>query len=281
MATSSDPNVTSGKANSAETSLSFPLNEKLEHSTRLRFVKYSRTAPNANGSEDTTAMLTLPLPISIPDSYSIRTTGTFDQGVYAMLDLANLEKAKDVATAAAEAISAGTALVTDNLKMMEESFKANALKALALSPLMIADDVKTNLQIAAGVVTNPHTTLVFDGVNLKQYSLTWRMSPRSLQESEALNRIINTMKMCSHPEEAFGGYALDYPDLVYVEFSGTSAQYLPKFHKSMVNNVMINYGGGNGMTFYKSGAPVEVEITLSLMEVRIITRKVLREDGLG
>lgn len=282
MTTSTDPNVTSGSANKSGASLSFPLNENLVHTTRLRFVKYSRFAPNSNASEDTTTLITLPLPLSIPDNYSIRSSGTYDQGVWGMIDLNNIEKAKSYASLAKEALDTGISSITDSITRMDQQFKSNALKALALSPVMLNGDARSNLQIAAGVVQNPHTTLLFDGVNLKTFTLTWRMSPRSEQESEALRKIINEIKIRSHPEESFEGYALDYPDLVYVTYAGDSTEYLPKHHKAMVTNIMVNYGGGNGLVFYRNGSPIEVEIAISFMEAKIITRNVLRdEDGLG
>jgi hypothetical protein len=121
----------------------------------------------------------------------------------------------------------------------------------------------------------------FEGVNLKSYTLVWRLSPRSQQESDQLKAIIDLIKMRTHPAEVLEGFALDYPDLIFVTFTGAAAEYLPIMHKAMVTNFQVNYGNGSGLSLFKSGAPTDIEIALTIQEINIITRTTLENDAGG
>lgn len=278
MVISTNPNVTRGSSAGTESVLRFPLTEDLSIGTRLRFCSYNRFTPGEEPIENQTALISLPLPMSIADSSNIKTTMTDLGPVIGMMDPSLLNKMYNGPIEVfKDALEIGTSLTTDALKNMEQTFKVSGLKALALAPFL-SDSQKSTLGVFAGVVSNPHTNLIFEGVNLKSHSFTWRLSPRSLQESNALKQIVDELKMRSHPEEAFGGFALDYPDLVYVSFTGPTANYLPKIHKAMITGVQVNTGSGNGLAFYSSGAPTEHEINISMTEINIITRKTLRED---
>jgi len=276
MTTSTNPNATSGRLNNSQEVLTFPLNEDLPRYTRLRFIKYSRFSPNVDPTETTTAIINLPLPISFSDTTSMRMS-SIDLGSFGAVDLSKLNQSLSGIDSMSAAVELGQSVISDQIKKVEENFKISTLRGLALMPIM-SDDKRRLFQLGVGVVNNPHATMIFEGVNLKGYNLTWRLSPRSHSEAEALQNIINTLKMRSSPEETFEGFALDYPDLCYVEWAGDVANYFPKMHKAFVNEVMVNVGAGNGIAFYKSGAPTEQEISIRLTEVRLVTRNVLRED---
>lgn len=260
---SSNPNLTSQRVNANVPNLSFPTNEMLTKRTVLRFEEYNRDEPSSQPSNVESAIINLPLPQQIPDVMSIK-TGTFD-----MSFTENIKSATD-------ALSGGS--IVDKLK---SEFSGDSVKdvsrAVALSPILTNDDRRAKAGIIGGIVKNPHTTTFFDGVNLRGYYLNWKFSPRSQTESDALKEIIDTIKERIHPEEAVEGYALEYPDLVYVDFEGEAKEYLPKFYRSFISEVTVNNSSGEGMSFYKSGAPVTVELGIRFNETNIITRNVLRD----
>lgn len=275
-----DPNATRNRAANTEKSLSYPIGEDLPMTTRMKFVTYHRFDPAVTGQEITSTLITLPLPMNIADRSGIKTSSQ-DLWTIGNVDLSHLTKGIDMASwdTLKNAWETGTSLATDSLKRMDDHFKTSALKALALSPVL-GDDTRRSLSGLAGVVQNPHTNLVFEGVQLRRHSFTWRMSARSQQESDRIKEISDLIKQRSHPAEAFRGFALDYPDLVYVEFTGDAGKYLPKIRKSMIDEVDIKTtGSGGGISMYKSGAPVEVELTVSMQEINIVTRDQLEADG--
>lgn len=282
MAISTDPNQTSGKARSSVSSYSYPVSETLSSATRLKFVKYNRFNPSSNGEEETTAIVTLPLPVTIPDNYSIR-TGGHDLGVFGNITNDNWNKIKGLAS------NSSNDPVQDLKDMTELGVSATAQKvrsrtfsaAAALAGIGFAvnsSDFQNTVQSFGGVVRNPHTTILFEGVNLRSINLEWRLSPRSQKESDTLKNIFDTIKLQSHPEELASGFALNYPDLVYVEFTGKIEKYAPKFQKAFITNINLLPDSSNGMTLYKSGAPAIYTLQIAATELSIVTRDTLQEQ---
>jgi hypothetical protein len=277
---SSDPNATSGRAANSQKVFKFPESESLTVATRLRFTAYSRFGPETGATESTTAIITLPLPSQLRDNSDID-TGNADMGALGTVDFSPLNNAIDASSLdpIKRAAELGISIIGDSIKTMGDSFKISALKGLALNPLLpdSRNGTKQSLQLVAGVVQNPHTNLIFNGINIKKHTLSWRLSPRSQQESDTLNDIIRTIKTRIHPAESFKGYALDYPDLIHITFTGGSDKYLPMMRKGMVTGFEVVMNSGDGPTLYTSLAPIMYNLTLSYQEVDIVTRDVLEE----
>lgn len=277
---SDNPNVTAGRASKSVPNLSYPLGEDLPISTRLRFVEYDRYQPSDSSEERDTAYITLPIPVNVVENYSIRTTSEHEMGILGNISADNVNAIRNAATngisvEGAEALKTGIAATTGNLR--GGGFSAtNALLGMLSS--ISSTDVKGTIQTFTGIVQNPHTTLLFEGVNLRPINLDWRFSPRSEEESEVLNRIFNQLKLRSHPEEISSGYALNYPDLCYVEFNGNIEKYMPKFQKAFINNINITPDSPGAMPLFKSGAPVTYTLQLQMIELSILTRNTLAEQ---
>lgn len=275
---SNDPNETSGRANKAAPSYSYPLNESLTNMTRLRFVEYNRFLPSDPGQEETTATVTLPLPITIPENYSIK-TNQVDLGIYGNINQRNFSAIKDAwnkGINADDITKIGTSLTTDALK--SRRFPGDSLVA-GIAALGRDTGIGQAAESFVGITQNPHTTIMFDGVNLRGINLEWRLSARSEDESVAIKNIFDTVKLRAHPAEIGQGYALNYPDLVYIEFDGPVAQYLPKFQKAFISNINVTPDSpGGAIAIYKSGAPVTYSFQISAMELSILTRNTIADQ---
>jgi hypothetical protein len=262
---SSDPNSTSRRASSSVGSSRFPLNEQLDNFTMLRFVEYSRTTPADEIQSRTTNTISLPLPVQVPEVNQIK-SNSYDAGI-----IGNLESFTDTVS--------GTS-VSDLVQRAQGEYASLSAKdiatGIALAPGRFGDDRVTAAQVTAGVIKNPHTVAFFDGVQLRVYNLTWRFSARSEQEANEINRIVGTIRERMHPAESFSGYALDYPDLVFVEFQGPTAEYLPKYYRSFISSMSFQSSSGDGMVLYWNGAPVSVELSLTFNETNIVTRDVIQ-----
>lgn len=282
MAISTDPNVTRNREIwDKGKSLRFPLTEDLQAGTILRFAKYNRFSPSSSPAIEDNTTIFLPLPDAIPKSSTFNISG-LDLGIAGLIDQGKIntlastsgEGFKGVVAAAAEAgASAVTNLIEGNQKIANSSL----LRGMAAMP-MLPDTVRRNIQVYAGFVQNPHSTLAFEGVNLRGINLQWRLSPRSAAEADALKKILDEIEYRSHPEESTERLTLDYPDMLYVEFTGKPAEHLPKYKKAFINEIAVNAGGSAGLNFYKDGAPTEVTFSIRATELDIITRNVLRGE---
>jgi hypothetical protein len=122
------------------------------------------------------------------------------------------------------------------------------------------------------MITNPHQTVVFSGVNLRGYGYNWLFSPRSQAESDTLNNIFNMIRRASLPSYTSGKIGLVYPEEVQIDFIGNGIEkYVRGTKRTVITSVEINYAPG-GPTFYKGGAPTTVSLTIGLKEVAIRTK---------
>lgn len=258
--TDSNPEAASGKEANPIANLSYPLNELLTKKTILKFVEYQRFTAADDPSDKTRAILSLPMPIQITENNQMK-IDSFDGGLVSAL-----------ANQSNKVIDGGGLL--DMLGIDETGFWKNLTRAASLSPWHYSDNQKRQVETFTGVIKNPHTTAVFDGVQLRTFALTWKFSPRSEPESIELHKIINTIRERIHPKES--QYALDYPDLVFVEFEGESKEFLPKFYRSFISAMTVNPSSGEGLAFYKDGAPINIELNLTFNEINIVTRNTIQ-----
>lgn len=244
--------------------LAYPLTDDLNIQLALRFVKYSRYQPADSPTESTTTIVYLPIPDSIPENISLRTDNQ-DLRWLGALSLDVVDVGTDL----------GKAPLTDLLKQGLSNISAASAAKLAVE--LTALNENTNLQVNTGKVLNPHTTTFFGGVNLRSFTLSWRFSPSSQAEAQALNNIYDEIEMRSHPEELAERLVLDYPDLVYVDFIGDSKGYFPKYRKAFISSIQRSFKA----ELYPDNAPVEQEYSVTFNEVEVVTRNILRGSGIG
>lgn len=109
----------------------------------------------------------------------------------------------------------------------------------------------------------------------KEHDLSWTLSAANREESDTLKEIINNIKKSSAPSKALGGYAYKYPKICQISFHPDN--YLFKFKPCAVITVAADYTAAGGPSFFKSGAPTIVGLTIRLKEVQLWTS----EDLIG
>ena len=247
---------------SVVTSFAFP-QEVPEFYTRMSLRKYERPKPGAASTPTMRTYIRLPIPQQLIDSFNITVSGNN------MDLLGNFQQS-------AQMQAAGKTL-TDEFKSASEGEGAAIMRMVgmvaALTPGISDSNLGKFSQSQLGVVRNPHLTTVFEGVALKTYQFTWKLSPKSEKEALMMNRMIDYIKAFMHPEIIGEGFALDYPYLATVEFvTGSSSANLPNVSDSFITGLVINSTGGGTAAFYRDGNPVVIEITMSLQEIDIKTR---------
>lgn len=135
------------------------------------------------------------------------------------------------------------------------------------------------LKTAGGVALNPNKILLFTGVDFRDHSFSWKLSPKNRQESNTIRDIIRMMRFYTHPEFVGGGLFFKYPE--YFEIKFNHPEYLFDLRPSVCTDIKVNYHsqGYAGYVRDSNGggipAPVEIELTLSFRETEIITKNSL------
>lgn len=248
---------------------------------------YSRTNQVVSQKARTKTSIILPLPQQLVDSYDINVaqadlgvTGAFATQFFnnenGIIQNA-LEDAKNVGVNLSKSIEGGSSLADalSNISGAARYFSRNALDKIAPG-LSLASDV------IRGDAVNPHTTLNFDGVGLKQYQFSWQLAPRNEQESDQLRGIIEKIKSHILPEyrvvgglNTVGNEALDrallkYPDLALIRLNGVDQNHFMKFQPGMINNFTVDYTP-QGNVLVEGGKPAIVNISFTLQEAQIRT----------
>jgi hypothetical protein len=152
-----------------------------------------------------------------------------------------------------------------------------------------------------GVILNPNTELLFTGLDLRNFSLTYKLVPRNAKEADNIEGIIRTFKKAMLPSwsnvEDTGifnsgitfdipGNNTDYrsgfiavPDLVKVDFmtGGSLNPHVPQYKMCALTQVDINYTPDGTYSTLRDGRMVAYSLTLSFQETRLIFREDIRE----
>lgn len=124
-------------------------------------------------------------------------------------------------------------------------------------------------QIGLGATLNPYMFMMFKRPNFKEFTLQWSLAPTSQRESDSLDQIIKRCKRAALPD--IGTVVMEYPELANIKlYAGKSSdKYLFKFKPCAIVSVQVDYTGAGMPSFFKSGAPTIVNLTLQLKETEL------------
>jgi len=135
------------------------------------------------------------------------------------------------------------------------------------------------LDVASGTAVNPHVTLNFDGVNLKQFTFTWRLAPKNTIDVGAIQAISTHIKKEILPayqsvingDSTFSRGLLKYPKLAIISMYGIQqSHYVAFFKPGMVQDFSIDYTP-NGHATLAGGYPAFINMSLTFKEAQIHT----------
>lgn len=134
----------------------------------------------------------------------------------------------------------------------------------------------TLLGYATGTALNPFMFMMFQKPELRQFSLSWVLSPRNQKESEAVKNIITKCKQAAAPtRESF--FLIGYPNYLMIKMHPDDLFGHMVFKPCVITSVQVNYTGGGTPSFFKKtskgGAPTIITLTLNLKEIYIWYRE--------
>jgi hypothetical protein len=239
----------------------FPKQEA-QYYTRLSLKKYDRM-PGSQPSLTTASSIRLPLPTALHDSFNMDISNpSFDLLGNSPMDVltAGQSKIEDLQSQ----FKQGNFSVSQAVQL--------AAQAAAQAPGISDTGIGKFAQSVTGMVRNPHLTTIFEGVRLKTYQFTWKLSPKSSDEAQELNRLFTHIKGYMHPKIVPGGFALEYPYIATVSFVGPPSAVMPNVQESFITRMDINGAASGVPAFYRDGQPVSVELALAFQEINIQTR---------
>ena len=150
-----------------------------------------------------------------------------------------------------------------------------------------AGDVKTGVAAAlaksatggniltrsTGAVINPNMELLFRGPQLRNFGLTWKMSPRDYEESEMIKNIIRLFKQSMAVKRSESLVFLKSPNtykLRYLTAGKREHKFLPKIKECALTGCSVNYTPDGNYQTYENSSMVAYEMTLNFAELEPI-----------
>jgi len=119
-----------------------------------------------------------------------------------------------------------------------------------------------------GQILNPNMELLFNGVTLRTFRFSFKMTPRDSKESEQVRLIIRSLKRNMAAKGSSGTF-LSSPnvfDLVYRQ-GNNNHKFLHKFKPAALTDMSINYTGENVYATYHDGTPISMVMDLTFKEL--------------
>ena len=206
--------------------------------------------------------------------------GLFDLGESGVKGLANmLTSAKTDTKEQADIVAQGSRVLSFLMSNTLNTFSPGLGKTMGAS---------------RGTAINPQTTLAFEGVNLRQFSLNWTLYPESTEEAESIKQIVRAMKRNILPkvESVLGTLSaadqeslnigtgagavlsrafLAYPATISINLLGVDESHFLQFKPVMCSNMTVDYGASGEIIIAQGGVPQGIKLSMEFKELEIQT----------
>jgi len=212
----------------------------------------------------------LPLPMQLLETYMVDISSDDTNFIGDVARQINPENVRNIL----EDLSAGTNVDWTDNNVVDAAFQTGGswasrfLRNRLNGAMSSAGDVAQQI---LGAIPNPHTSVFFNGVRMRQLMFSWKLSPQSEEESRTMKAIIDAFKSHSLPKLGTeeGSFLLHYPNIVKPFIVGTDYGF--DFKYGFVTNITVVHTPEEP-AYYKSGAPVSYLITLDIMEIEYFVR---------
>lgn len=243
-----------------------------EYFITFTFKEKKRISPGAPPQAITNTTIHLPMPPQLVETFGMQYADV-KRGVLvgALADTV----AKEIGSGASAA-QVGKTLGTKTAGL---ATSPGAAMYAARKATGISDTLGAAVDEATGTVLNPYQALVFQGVSLRQHSFSYKFSPNSSAESEALKKIINKFKEVMHPAQ--NKLLFDFPYVCDIAFGKkTDSPYF--FKQCFLENMTVNYAPSQVPSFFrKNSEPTEIELALQFRETRPLVRNDIQDKASG
>jgi len=139
-----------------------------------------------------------------------------------------------------------------------------------------------------GVILNPNVELLFSGIDLRNFSLNFKMVPRNANEATMIKDIVKEFKKAMLPKFAKGtelpvstllaspqsiaSNFIRVPNVCRVSFmrGGDLNTDVPQYKMCAITQVDVNYTPDGAYATYDDGSMVAISLSLSFQETKLI-----------
>lgn len=126
-----------------------------------------------------------------------------------------------------------------------------------------------------GYAFNPQEQQIFEGIEFREYEMTFTFTPVSEKEANVVKQIIKTFRKHAAPTvvNKLSGFFFNPPSVFDVSFfyNGQPNYNLNAIRRSVITDINIDYAP-NGWSAFKNGAPVQTTMTISFRETELVDR---------
>ena len=167
-----------------------------------------------------------------------------------------------------------------------EDVKGALLRSLAAQAVSVFGGNVTVDQLLArqtGEIFNPNMELLFNGVTLRAFKFSFKMTPRNAKESQQIRLIIRSLKQNMAPKSGTNDNFLSTPNIFELRYrqGNNDHDFLHKFKQCFLTDIAVNYTGENVYATYADGSPISYVMDLSFKEIAPIYAGDYNDNDLG
>ena len=135
------------------------------------------------------------------------------------------------------------------------------------------------IAIERGKIITPRMELMFAGIGRREFSYEFTFIPKSKQESDRVEKIIDKFKFHMHADFVDGNVReMEIPDFFNIRYmyKGKENSHLNKISTCVLKKLDVNYGSDRYVS-YEDGTPQTTKISLGFEELEIITRNKIKD----
>ena len=125
-----------------------------------------------------------------------------------------------------------------------------------------------------GQIVNQNNRLLFNGVTLREFNFSFKLTPRNEKDMDNIKKIIRKLKIhmnASNNTSEDGKRSMfiktpGYFDLQYRK-GNVKHPFLPSFKECALKNMAVNYTGENVYATYHDGTPISMNMDLTFQEL--------------
>ena len=136
-------------------------------------------------------------------------------------------------------------------------------------------------QAITSTATNPYMEVLFEGINPRTFSFTFKMIPRNQSEQQTISNIVKQFKFHQAPENKFDGQSnfWIFPSEFDISFlyKGQENHWIHKISTCACTNVQVEYTSEGQYSSLRDGSPFSTTLTLEFTEMELLTKSRILE----